>query len=214
MMSLRWCCDVGIPVLVIGESGTGKSASLRNFTPESVGVINISGKPLPFRNKLKSIRTDDWKQVVKVLKGMKAPSAVVDDFQYLIVNEYMRRSAEIGYQKYTEMAQHYWQVVQTVINDMPDDKIVFFLSHIDRDQNGNERAKTIGKLLDEKVTVEGLFTIVLKTHVQDGRYTFLTQNSGNDTVKSPIGMFAETEIDNDLSAVDAAIRDYYNFGGN
>lgn len=201
---------MAIPVLILGESGTGKSASLRNFEKGDVAVINVAGKPLPFRSELGAIVTDDYGKITDALMRMKTPSAVVDDAQYLLANEFMRRSGELGYQKFTDMAKNYWTLIaKTVAKDMPADKIVYFLSHIERDQNGNEKVKTIGKLLDEKITVEGLFTIVLKTHVEDGKYTFFTQNSGADTVKSPIGMFADLQIDNDLKMVDDIIRDYY-----
>ena len=201
---------MAIPVLILGESGTGKSASLRNFKKGEVAVINVAGKPLPFRSELGMIVTDRYPESVKALKGMKTPSAVVDDAQYLLANEFMRRSGEVGFQKFTDIAKNYWSLIaETVSKDLPPDKIVYFLSHIERDQNGNEKVKTIGKLLDEKITVEGLFTIVLKTHVEDGKYTFFTQNSGTDTVKSPIGMFADLQIDNDLKMVDNVIRAYY-----
>lgn len=201
---------MAIPVLILGESGTGKSASLRNFKRGEVAVINVAGKPLPFRSELGMIVTDRYPEIVKALKGMKTPSAVVDDAQYLLANEFMRRSGEVGFQKFTDIAKNYWSLIaETVSKDLPADKIVYFLSHIERDQSGNEKVKTIGKLLDEKITVEGLFTIVLKTHVEDGKYTFFTQNSGFDTVKSPIGMFEEFQIDNDLRMVDNVIRAYY-----
>ena len=200
---------MGIPVLILGESGSGKSASLRNFAPDQVGIFNVGGKPLPFRSKLKFVNTDSYVTIMSGLKAMKTPSAVIDDAQYLMANEFMRRCKEIGYQKFTDMATSYWQLVQTVINVLPADRIVYFLSHIERDQNGNEKCKTIGKMLDEKITVEGMFTVVLKTHVQDGHYTFVTQTNGQDTVKSPMGMFESLEIDNDLAMVDKTIREYY-----
>lgn len=201
---------MAIPVLLLGESGTGKSASLRNFKKGEVAVINVAGKPLPFRSDLGMITTDKYPEIVRALTAMKTPSAVVDDAQYLLANEFMRRSGETGFQKFTDIAKNYWSLIaETVSKNLPQDKIVYFLSHIDRDQNGNEKVKTIGKLLDEKITVEGLFTIVLKTHVEDGKYTFFTQNSGFDTVKSPIGMFSEMQIDNDLKMVDDTIRAYY-----
>lgn len=200
---------MGIPVLILGESGSGKSASMRNFSPDQVGIFNVGGKPLPFRNKLKSVNTDSYTTIMNGLKAMKTPSAVIDDAQYLMANEFMRRCKEIGYQKFTDMATSYWQLVQTVVKELPADRIVYFLSHIERDQNGNEKCKTIGKMLDEKITVEGMFTVVLKTHVQDGRYTFFTQTNGQDTVKSPMGMFETLEIDNDLAMVDKTIREYY-----
>jgi hypothetical protein len=200
---------MGIPVMILGESGSGKSASLRNFKPEEVGVFNVGGKPFPFRSNLKKIDTDDYKTIMGGLAAMKAPAAVIDDAQYRMANEFMRRSKEIGYQKYTEMATSYWNLVQMVIKNLPPDRIVYFLSHVERDQNGNEKCKTIGRMLDEKITVEGMFTVVLKTRVKDGHYTFVTQTNGQDTVKSPMGMFDAVEIDNDLAMVDRIIRDYY-----
>ena len=201
---------MGIPVLVIGESGTGKTTSLRNCSPENFGIINVSKKPLPFRSKFKTFDTDDYGQIIGALKSAKVPSMVIDDSQYLMVNAFMRRFGETGYQKYSDIAQSHWVLVSTVINDLPKDRIVYFFSHIDRDQMGYEKAKTIGKMIDQYVTLEGMFTIVLKTKVVDGRYTFVTHNSGYDTVKTPLGMFEENEIDNDLSVVDKVIREYYN----
>jgi hypothetical protein len=106
------------------------------------------------------------------------------------------------------MALGYYNVINT-LEAMPDHKRVYFLSHIDRDPQGNEKVKTIGKLLDEKITVEGLFTIVLKTSVRDGKYFFTTHNSGSDTVKTPLGMFTEELIPNDLDAVDTVICSYF-----
>lgn len=201
---------MAIPVLILGESGTGKSASLRNFSRGDIALINVVGKPLPFRNDLPSLVTDNYAKITDALKRMKTPSAVIDDAQYLLANEFMRRSSENGYQKFVDIGKNYWSLIEeTVCKSLPNDKIVYFLSHIERDQNGNEKVKTIGKMLDEKITVEGLFTIVLKTHVENGKYSFITQNSGFDTVKSPIGMFSEMQIDNDLKMVDDTIRAYY-----
>ena len=195
--------------MILGESGTGKSASLRNFSKDEIGVINVCGKPLPFRNQIKDLKTDNYMAIEKALKASSKKAAVIDDCQYLMANEYMRQAKVTGYQKFTDIAQNFWMLVQVVIRELPEDVIVYFLGHIERDQNGNEKFKTIGKMLDEKITVEGMFTVVLKTSIQDGRYLFSTRNSGNDTVKSPIGLFDEPYIDNDLKAVDTAIREYY-----
>ncbi len=201
---------MGIPVMILGESGTGKSASLRNFSQDEIGVINVCGKPLPFRNQIKDLKTDNYMAIEKALKASSKKAAVIDDCQYLMANEYMRQAKVTGYQKFTDIAQNFWTLVQVVIRELPEDVIVYFLGHIERDANGNEKFKTIGKMLDEKITVEGMFTIVLKTSVQEGQYLFATRNNGSDTVKSPIGLFDESYIDNDLKTVDAAIRDYYN----
>lgn len=205
---------MGLPVLILGESGTGKSASMRNFTEKEIVVINVANKPLPFKTKIQCEPTDNYQKIVSHLKKLSidgCKSIVIDDAQYLMANEFMRRAMERGYDKFTEIAQNFWNLVNCV-KDLPNDVIVYFLAHIERDQNGNEKIKTIGKLLDEKITVEGMFTIVLKTNVTDGVYSFLTQNSGHDTVKSPIGMFPSMVIDNDLKYVDEKIRNYYELG--
>lgn len=202
---------MGLPVLILGESGTGKSASLRNFSSEDLIVINVANKPLPFKNKIKNIATDDYREIIDTLKKNDKKIIVIDDAQYLMANEFMRRAREKGFDKFTEIAQNFWLLVD-MVKSLPQDQIVYFMAHIERDQNGNEKVKTIGRLLDEKITVEGMFTIVLKTCVADGVYTFLTQNSGHDTVKSPIGMFSSYAIDNDLKYVDEKIRNYYEIG--
>ena len=201
---------MGIPVMIFGESGSGKSTSLRNFKAEEVSVINVSKKPLPFRNNgLAIVNTNDYQRITSLLLKSQRKSIVIDDATYLLVGEFMKTAKTVGFQKFTDMALNFYQLVQLVIDKLPPEKIVYFLGHVDRDVNGNERFKTIGKLLDEKVTLEGLFTIVLKTEVHDRRYTFATQTNGMDTVKSPMGMFEQLQIDNDLQVVDKKIRDYY-----
>lgn len=200
---------MGVPVLILGESGSGKSASMRNFKPGEIGIINVSRKPLPFRNQLKTVNTDNYEDIVKTIIAAKAKALVIDDAQYLMANEFMRTAKVTGYQKFTDLALNFWKLIQVVINNLPPDKIVYFLAHVERDANGNEKMKTIGKLLDEKITIEGLFTIVLKTVVQDRHYQFATQTNGQDTVKTPMGMFDDLLIENDLKMVDSTIREYY-----
>jgi len=197
---------MGIPILIIGESGTGKSTSIRNLT--NAGIINVYGKPLPFRNSMKTVNIDDCNKIITLLNKAEADIIVIDDFQYLLVNQFMKRAMEKGYDKFTEMAKGYYDVIDAV-RKMPANKRVYFLSHSERDNFGNVKVKTIGKLLDEKVTVEGMFTIVLRTVVTEDKYLFQTQNSGQDTVKSPMDMFAEPYIPNDLEEVDKAVCEYY-----
>lgn len=199
---------MAIIAMLIGQSGTGKSASLRNFKKGEVGIINVSGKPLPFKNNLPYISTDKYPDVWNALRKAEAPSLVIDDATYLMTDEFMRTAKVNGYQKFTDMAKNFFDTVE-LARSLPDDKIVYFIGHIDTDANGNERFKTIGRLLDEKVTLEGKFTIVLKSVVSDGHYQFSTQNNGSDTVKTPIGMFDSPLIDNDLAEVDRIIREYY-----
>lgn len=201
---------MAIPVMIIGESGSGKSTSLRNFMPGECAIINVSGKPLPFRTDEKPVNTDSYATIVKALSDESYPSFAIDDASYLMTNEFMRNAKVTGFQKFTDMALNFFNLVQHVIRRMPEDRIVYFLGHVDQDQFGREHFKTIGKLLDEKVTLEGLFTVVLKTVVQDGKYQFSTQTNGADTCKSPMGMFDQPLIDNDLKFVDDAIRKFWN----
>lgn len=199
---------MAILCMLYGQSGTGKSTSLRNFQYEDVAVINVSGKPMPFRRKLPIVSTDDYKKIIGGLRTIKTPSIVIDDATYLMVNAFMRNAKVQGYQKYTDMAFDFNSLIDAA-QKLPDDKIVYFIGHSNQADDGREQFKTIGKMLDNYVTLEGKFTIVLKTVVKDGQYYFSTQNNGMDTVKSPMGMFEEELIPNDLKAVDDVIREYY-----
>ena len=212
---------MGIPVLILGESGTGKSASMRNLDSSQSVVIQSVSKPLPFRNNFKKYSkdtpegtlavTDDSNSIISALNHYASSGAktiIIDDFQYVMANEFMRRSQETGFTKFTDIARHAWEVI-TAAQNLPDDVKVYFLSHVQSDEQGVTKAKTIGKLLDEKITVEGLFTIVLRTNVEDGKYRFSTQNNGSDTVKSPMGLFDAQYIENDLQEINTKINEYY-----
>lgn len=202
---------MGKKVLILGASGTGKSASMRNFSKDEILIINVAGKDMPFKEPkggFEKLNTDQYRDIKRAMTNTKKKVIVIDDCQYLMANEFMRRATEKGYDKFTEIAQNFWDL-QQAISKLPEDVVVYEISHIERDQDGNEKMKTIGKMLDEKITVEGMFSIVLKTVVNDGNYYFQTQNSGKDTCKSPIGLFNSMLIDNDLKKVDNLIRDYY-----
>ena len=197
-------------VLVIGQSGTGKSFSIKNFYEDEICLISVQKALLPFRKKFtETVVTDKYADIIKTIKATKKKVIVIDDTQYLMCNEFMRRATEKGYDKFTEIAQNFWSLVVEEINSLPADTIVYLLCHTATDENGVEKMKTIGKMVDEKITPEGLFTIVLKTTVSDGNYAFVTQNNGKDTVKSPEGMFSTYAINNDLKYVDEKIRNYY-----
>ena len=200
---------MAIAVLVLGESGTGKSASMRNFKADEIGVINVENKPLPFQSDIKTFNSDNYGKIKSVLMSAQAPSIVIDDSQYLMANEFMRKAQEVGFQKFTDIGKNFWDLVNTVIYEVPNNKIVYFLHHVEKSESGNVKAKTVGRMLDEKITFEGMFTIVLRTEVKDGKYLFSTRNNGQDTVKTPIGMFETDTIDNDLKVVDERIREFY-----
>ena len=199
---------MAVLVMVYGQSGTGKSSSLRNFDPEEIAVVNVSGKPMPFRTKLQTYNTDDYAKVMNAIAKTERKSIVIDDSTYLMVGEFMRKAKDTGYQKYTDMACSFNTLIDFA-SRLPDDVIVYFFGHSEQAEDGREHFKTIGKMLDNYVTVEGKFTIVLKTAVLDGKYYFATHNNGQDTVKSPMGLFEEDLIENDLKAVDDAIREYW-----
>lgn len=203
---------MSISTLILGESGTGKSASLRNVEPDKLALIQVIKKPLPFRHTGLTIYvSDDWNSIIRAMqkaaeKGVKI--IVIDDFQYVMANEFMRRSTETGFTKFTEIGNHAWEIFVAAAA-LPDDVRAYILSHVEETNSGMIKMKTIGKMLDEKVTVEGMFTIVLRTGVSDGQYFFRTKNNGSDTVKSPMGMFDSDTIDNDLAFVDQKICEYY-----
>lgn len=200
---------MGIPVLILGESGSGKSASLRNFEPEDVSIFNVAAKPLPFRKKLPMKATSDYGAIQKGIQASQKKSFVIDDSQYLLCFESFAKAKETGYGKYTDMALHFYNLVQFVIRQTPPDVIVYFLHHTEADGNtGKVKAKTMGKMLDNQLTLEGLFSIVLMAYTGGKKHVFVTQSDGMTTAKSPMEMFP-AEIDNDLKAVDQAIRTYY-----
>ena len=204
---------MGIPVLIIGESGSGKSASMRNFEPEEVGVFNVASKPLPFRKKLKSADKADYKLILNTLAKANLKRYVIDDSQFLLCFEMFRRAKDVGYGKFTDMALNFYNLLQFVIQNTPDDCIVYFLHHTQTTADGKIKAKTIGKMLDDQLTVEGLFSIVLHCVTDGVNHKFITQSDGFTTAKSPMDMF-DLEIDNDLKLVDETIRKYYEFTEN
>ena len=216
---------MSIATLILGQSGTGKTTSLRNLDPAHTLLIQAVKKPLPFRsdgwgwfhkeNKPHGnvFVSDNADQIIKMMKGTRRDVIVLDDFQYILANEFMRRvldkeTGNAAFAKYNEIAHNAWLILMAA-SQLPDHKRVYILGHTQEDENGRVKAKTIGKLLDEKITLEGLLTIVLRTTVINGQYLFTTKNSGLDTVKSPMGLFEADQIDNDLAAVDAAIFSYY-----
>lgn len=201
------------PVLVIGKSGSGKSTSLRNCQNDNFNLIRVLNKPLPFKGKLNGWCTDDYQKVMKCLSASKADSIVIDDAGYLITNHFMRGHSQTGggsavFELYNNIGDYFWNLIQ-FITKLPEHKIVYLMMHEDKNDFGDVKPKTIGKLLDEKVCIEGMFTIVLRCIEESGKHLFVTQATNGAVSKSPIGMFEEVTIDNDLALVDEKIRQYY-----
>ena len=199
---------MAIPVLILGESGSGKSTSMRNFEPDEISIFNVASKPLPFKKKLPKMNKANYAAIEKALSNPNKKAYVIDDSQYLMAFEMFDRAKETGYNKFTDMALNFRNLIQFIITAVPEDVIVYFLHHVDTTPEGKIKAKTVGKMLDEKLTLEGLFSIVLLCKTDGTEHKFITQSDGYTTAKSPMDMFP-LEIDNDLKLVDKAIREYY-----
>lgn len=187
------------------------------MNPAETLLIQAIKKPLPFRSsgwKYLSkeggniLVCDQSAQIIAAMHKTQRPIIVIDDFQYILANEFMRRTDERGFDKFTDIGKHAWDIL-CAASSLPDHVRVYILSHTETSESGRVKAKTIGRMLDEKITIEGMFSIVMRTCVINGQYLFSTKNNGSDTVKTPLGLFDADHIDNDLAAVDAAIVDYY-----
>lgn len=210
--------------LIIGESGTGKSTSIRNLDESETFIINVLDKPLPFKGfKKRYIKvskdggnyfvSDDYNDILKSIKYIsdnrpEIKNIIIDDYQYIMANEFMRRAMDRGFDKFTEIGQHAWKIIEYSVK-CRDDLFFFFLSHSELDSAGRFKCKTIGKMIDNTITLEGMFTTVLHTTVMDGKYKFITQNNGVHIAKSPMGMFESIYIDNDLNQVKTHMNNYY-----
>lgn len=199
---------MGVPVLVLGASGSGKSTSMRNFEPDEVGIFNVAGKLLPFRKKIPRVDNATYEKIYKVLKEPKLKKYVIDDSQYLMAFESFDHAKETGYGKFTNMALNFRNLIDFIIKRTPNDVIVYMLHHTELSEDGKLKAKTLGKMLDNQLTVEGLFSIVLLCQVEGSEHFFITNSDGSNPAKSPMEMF-EMKIDNDLKMVDTTIREYY-----
>ena len=212
----------GMGVLLMGASGSGKSTSLRNLPAEETAIINITNKPMPFRNKdnkkivcLKDFNADSYdelyKQIIKAIQGTKKRIVVVDDSSYMMSFENFEKATNKGYDKFTTMAKNYYDLIKSAIS-CDGEKIVYIITHEEIDDvNQLYRPKTIGKMLSNQLVIEGLFSIVLRSLYKNGEYIFQTQNDGTSVCKSPMDMFEQKEMPNDLYEVDKLIREYYGF---
>lgn len=200
---------MGIPVMILGKSGSGKSTSLRNFERGEVLIFNVASKPLPFRKQLDVVANATYASIGKEMQKKEYKTYVVDDSQYLLAFEMFDRAKDAGYGKFTDIALRFRNMLDFVIKHMPDDTIVYFLHHTETSDTGEIKAKTVGKMLDNQLTVEGLFSIVLLASTDGTTHKFITQSDGYSTAKSPMDMFP-LEIDNDLKMVDKTIREYWN----
>ena len=199
---------MGVTCLILGHSGSGKSTSLRNFERGEIGVFNVAGKPLPFRKKLDKLNNAGYSDIHAGLSKNSLNCYVIDDANYLMAFQNFRLAKQVGFGKFVDMAVNFEQLLEAA-NNTSDDTIVYFFMHPDYDDAGRMKAKTIGKMLDNQLTIEGMFPIVLLADKDDSGFHFFTQSDGTTPVKTPMGMFDEAKIDNDLKLVDSTIREYW-----
>lgn len=199
---------MGVPILILGRSGTGKSTSLMSMPADECVILNVAGKPLPFRDKKRKADRPTYRQIIATLKANRERCYVIDDANYLMAFESFDRAQQKGYEKFTDMAVHFKELMDAAAQT-DDDTTVYIMMHVETGDDGYVRPKTIGKMLDNQLCIEGLSPLVLMATRDADGYGFDTQTNGYTPAKSPIGLFDSSRIPNDLKAVDDAIRDYW-----
>ncbi len=209
-------------IVILGESGTGKSTSMRHLKPEETFVINVLNKPLPFRgykniyneDKSNYLESDNYAKIIAYLKAInerrpEIKTIIIDDFSFLMNNEFMRRCREKQFDKFTEMGANMFAIMEAC-KDFRSDLYCFLMCHTEKDHAGNIKPKTVGKMTGDYVGIAERVSIVLHTQIIDRQYKFLTQNDGVCMAKSPMGLFDDLYIENDLQFVKEKMNDYFN----
>lgn len=209
---------MGLPVLIYGKSGSGKSRSLKSFAENEILLVNVEGKPLPFRKKFEYVlKSDNVNLIIQQIIKMPCKVAVIDDAGYLMTHHFMEnhksKKGNASFEMYDTIADTMYQLVKMIRDNVQEDKIVYIVMHEDTDDFGATKLRTIGKLIDNKVCLEGMVTICIRCMSDGGKHFFRVQTNGMDITKTPEDMFDKPEIENDLKAVDQAIREYYGIGG-
>lgn len=199
-----------MPILIIGKSGSGKSTSLRNLKKEDYSLVNVLNKDLPFRNgrDIKGLSTKDYELVKDFIKKTPKDIVVIDDFGYIMTDKFVKKATETGYTKFSVIAQEFYNFVE-FIKQLDGDKRVYLMMHEEKSESGDIAPKTCGKMLDNQICVEGLFSILLRCVFDGKEHKFKTATDGLDVCKTPIDMFESEYIDNDLKLVDDTICEYY-----
>lgn len=223
-------------IAIVGKSGTGKSTSYGQFPelgiigldPKETVIANIAGKDLPFKgwkskyfgkiseggNYFESSDADQISQAIKFVsdKRLDIKNMVLDDGQFIMAFEFMAKAKQTGYGKFADIGVNMAKVIEAARNTRKDLK-VYFLWHPENDRETGYKMKTVGAMLDNYLTLEGLFTVLLYSRVSKGadnklKYEFVTNHDGEYPAKSPIGLFNELYIPNDLGLVSKAIDEY------
>lgn len=205
---------MGLPVLIYGKSGSGKSRSLKFFDEDEIMLLNIENKALPFAKQFKRVgKTDDVDKIIEWISQMPCKTAVIDDAGYLMTHHFMdnhrNKKGNASFDMYDDIADKMYFLVQRIKTEVPDDVIVYIMLHEDTNDAGDTKFRTIGKLIDNKVCLEGMVTICIRCMSDNGKHFFRTQTDGFDITKTPEDMFEDVEIDNNLKFVDETIRKFY-----
>ncbi len=205
---------MGLPIFYYGKSGSGKSRSLKFFAEDEILLINIEGKTLPFRKKFKYVcKTDNIDTIISQLQKMPCKTAVIDDAGYLMTHHFMdnhrNKKGNASFDMYDDIADKMYFLVQRIKKELPEDVIVYIILHEDTNDMGETKLRTIGKLIDNKVCLEGMVTICIRCMSDNGKHFIRTQTDGFDITKTPEDMFDAVEIDNNLKLVDDTIRKFY-----
>ena len=212
---------MGIPVIIYGKSGSGKTTSLRNFKEDEILYVNVEKKNLPFKGNFKYHMASEKASVIieqmqRLGKDIPCKVAVIDDTTYIMVNNFMRRHRDkkgnAQFELYNDIADYIWSLFETA-RTLPDDVIVYIIMHEDTNDYGTTKLRTIGALLDNKVVPEGIVTVCLRAMTTKDGHIFRTVTDGSDITKTPMEMFADDEIPNDLKLVDDTIREFYGMKG-
>ena len=200
--------------MIYGKSGSGKSRSLKFFAEDEILLVNVEGKQLPFRSKFKyQLKTDNTDTIISQMAKMPCKVGVIDDAGYLMTHHFMNnhrnKKGNASFDMYDDIADTMYFLVQNIKNNLPEDVIVYIMLHEDTSDAGDTKIRTIGKLIDNKVCLEGMVTICIRCMSDNGKHFFRTQTDGFDISKTPEEMFEEVEIDNNLKFVDDTIRDFY-----
>lgn len=205
---------MGMPILIYGKSGSGKSRSLKYFGENEILLINIEGKQLPFKNTFKYIcRTDSLDTIITQCQKMPCKVAVIDDAGYLMTHHFMdnhrNKKGNASFDMYDDIADTMYFLVQRIKKDLPEDVRVYIILHEDTNDAGDTKIRTIGKLIDNKVCMEGMVTVCIRCMSDEGKHFFRTVTDGYDITKAPEDMFEDPEIENNLKSVDDAICKFY-----
>ena len=198
-------------IFVLGHPGTGKSSSLRNFKKDELGYVTVTGKELPFKTDIKPVVARTSKEVTALVEKSKKSILVVDDVNYIFTRQVFGRSQEKDqFQVFRDIGNDFYKLMETIINK-PTDQNIYLFGHIELNDHNLVQLKTAGNTIRNNIAPEGLTNIVLESVNDLGEFVFKVKADGSG-VKSPMDMFEDGSIPNDLKIVNEKINAYFKQG--